>query len=127
MSRLRHLSALAAVVLLPSCVLPVDVEFTTRSALEPRPEFFVWYWMTEACSGLSGDASRVRWFSAGGIVTGSERPVANWSKPHEITMLVGFERNQFVVRHEVLHDLLGGDPLHTAPAWDGCQLRTSKS
>lgn len=127
MSRLQGLCAVAAVFLLPSCVLPVDVEFTTRTALEPRPEFFAWYWMTEECSGLSGDAGRVRWFSAGGIVTGSERPVANWSEPHEITILAGFERNGFVVRHEALHDLLGGDPLHAAPAWDQCELRTANS
>ena len=119
--------AKAILVILPfiagACTIPSDVEFSGRQALEPQPEFFVWYWMTEACSGHSGDARHVRWFLATGIVAGGERAVGNWRPPHDITILTGFQSNGFVVRHEILHDLLNGDPLHEDPAWDTCRLR----
>lgn len=119
----RYPSLLVCAVLCWGCTIPFDVEFTGRALLEPRPEFFAWYWMTEGCSGVTGDARRVRWYTAGAIVTGPERPVGHWSEPHNITLLTGFERNSLVVRHEILHDLLDGDPNHTDPAWDRCRLR----
>ena len=109
-----------------ACSGPIEVSFQFRSAFEPPPEYFVWYWATEQCSSLSGDMRRVRWYVAASIVTNGVIAVATWSRPHDITIRRGSERDGFVVKHEMLHDLLNGDPFHTSPAWDLCGLRSAR-
>ena len=64
----------------------------------------------------------MRWFTASAILTNGISAVGNWRKPHDITILTGFEMDGFVVRHEVLHDLLGGDPGHLDVRWAQCDL-----
>ncbi len=105
------------------CTGVLEVVFDGRQEIDPPPEYFAWYWATERCSGLEGDIRRVRWFLAVSIVTNGILAVANWSPPHDITLRRDMQRDGFVVSHEILHDLLDGDPGHGNPAWDACRLR----
>lgn len=62
----------------------------------------------EACSGLTGDFDRVRW----NIVLGHDFPcnsgkcIGEWHRPHTITIASDWVTTDWVVRHEILHDLV---------------------
>jgi hypothetical protein len=70
----------------------------------------------EACSGLRGDMSRVRWYAIPGVASfpcGEGRECFGmWRSPHSIYVAEWASEMRFnnylVVRHEMLHDLLGG-------------------
>lgn len=85
-------------------------------------------WQTvEECSGLSGNFNRIRWFGVpqtpfrcgDGLCSGE------WHAPHDIYIAQVFitdsGSNYFVVRHEMLHDLLGGGSNHP-PVFAKCGL-----
>jgi hypothetical protein len=48
--------------------------------------------------------------------------LALWSPPHTITLRSDLDVALPVVAHEILHDLLQGDPDHEDPAWLECAL-----
>ncbi|NNM33854.1 MAG: hypothetical protein HKO53_12345 [Gemmatimonadetes bacterium] len=107
---------------LTSCEFPSAL---TKEGVEPYEALPVYpeFWSaTEACSGRSGDVDLIRWFRATGISAGLGRSQGLWEPPHDITVLRGLEEDEGTVRHEMLHDLLRGDPDHRSPTWEACGL-----
>jgi hypothetical protein len=76
---------------------------------DPPAEYRAWFQSTESCSGLGGDFGRLEFFR----VPGDEFPcpsgmcVARWTDDHHIYVAEPFVENEMVVRHEMLHDLIG--------------------
>lgn len=94
-----------------------------RVEIEP-PSIYRSLWDgVEDCSGLVGDFGRVRWFvvyefGAGATIFGQ------WNERREITLRSDVWLDDAVVRHEILHDLLGGDGEHVRDEWDTCDIDT---
>jgi len=79
---------------------------------------------TEACSGLSGDFDRIEWLvvPGHGFACSSGQCAGHWESSHRIYIASDWTRNEMVVRHEMLHELLrrGGHP--DPPFGKGCPL-----
>jgi hypothetical protein len=101
------------------------------------PSYATWWHETEECSGLTGDLQRVDWFvvpadSDGGFwcADGPDYTCAGeWVAPHSIylagpsrTYPVGYVADEWTVKHEMLHDLVGR-PGHPTPFAD-CHLES---
>ena len=93
-----------------------------REVFDPPAVYAEWWDSTEACSSTSGNIGRVEWFLATSIVADGFPAKARWSPPHEIIIVRGYEAQERVVRHEMLHDLLAGDAAHENAAWEACEL-----
>lgn len=81
----------------------------------PPPEYATWYAEIEACSGLRGSFSAIRFGVADAVIIGSDSTYkGGWLPPHTIVIRAGYETNKLVVTHEFMHDLLQrkatGDP-----------------
>ena len=59
---------------------------------------------------------------ADGLTQDRKRVLAVWEEPHRITLLSDQTATELVVKHEMLHDLLNGDPEHTDRVWEACGL-----
>jgi len=109
---------------------PVDAH-----RVAPLATYAAWWADVEACSGLAGDVARVEWFvvpadSDGGFwcEDGPDHTCAGeWVAPHAIylagpnrTYPQGYAVDEWTVKHEMLHDLVGhsGHPLE----FDECRL-----
>jgi len=81
-----------------------------------------------ACAGRTGALARVQWFQVGGAAfAGSDGLTpGEWLAPHRIVVASDQVANPsddyLVPRHEMLHDLLGGDAQHHDAAWRRCAL-----
>lgn len=96
-----------------------------RRSFAPPVVYLDWWEATEACSGRNGDFARIDWYLASWIEGDGVNAWGRWSPPHEIILVDGWEANEDVVRHEMLHDLLGGDREHGNPAWEACDLQVT--
>ena len=78
----------------------------------------------EACSGRTGDFDRVRW----SVIEGHSFPCASgqcaghWESGHHIFIASDWQTNEMVVRHEMLHDLIGRPGHPDPPFAKGCKL-----
>jgi hypothetical protein len=119
----RALSILAAPVLaagLGSCGFdPVG-----DAPLDPPAVYQDWWAKTEACSGLSGDFTRISWsvIEGSSFSCSSGQCAGHWSEDHHIYLAGDWVMDEMVVRHEMLHELIGR-PGHPAPPFgQGCPL-----
>jgi hypothetical protein len=81
------------------------------------PDFYrAWFAKTEACSGITGDFDRIKWFEVPGneFDCPSGQCVGRWNTDHSIFISQAWTDNEMVVRHEMLHDLIG-HPGHPDP------------
>ena len=80
-----------------------------RRQFDPPAEYRTWFESTESCSGLGGDFSRLRFFQVPGdeFACPSGMCVARWTDEHHIYVAEAFVHNEMVIRHEMLHDLIG--------------------
>ena len=101
---------------------------------EPPAVYDSLWAVMEGCSGLRGDMNRVAWFAIPGVFTfpcpeGGECS-GLWVSPHSIYLASWAmadgpggspvrDGTYFVVRHEMLHDLLGGGEGHP-PVFETC-------
>jgi hypothetical protein len=80
-------------------------------ALTPPASYAEWWQATEQCAGLRGDLSRLTWFDLPGrtsFVYGSAQYNGYWWNGVHWILLAGEKVNDpFIVRHEMLHELLG--------------------
>ena len=84
----------------------------------------------ESCSGLSGDLGRVRWYAVPGqtFFVGATLTYGAWHPPHNIYVSEWAKDDSLghyvTVRHEMLHDLLGGGREGVAhpPVFQTCHL-----
>jgi hypothetical protein len=99
-----------------------SVSVTNKEPLEPLPIYEAWWGATEACSGMEGDLHAITWFTALTIRGNDITARGLWTPPHQIILVIGYEDDEITVRHEMLHDLLGGDGDHESPLWERCSL-----
>lgn len=89
------------------------------------PPVFEHYWETvERCSEKTGDYNRVRWFVRYELPDKRD-VVGQWTSRNEIVLRSDVWLDPLVVRHEMLHDLLGGDGEHNSESWAKCGLKLS--
>ncbi len=93
--------------------------------LEPPAAFRVAWRQIESCSGLSGSFDRVRWFVVPQPAwrCGDGYCAGQWHAPHDIflsqTAVADSSGGYHTVKHEILHDLVGGRGSHP-PLFDTC-------
>ncbi len=112
-----------AVTLCVACGDSFTATIEDRRPFDPLPTYADWWGRTEECSGRSGDLPRIEWYLASSIVADGKLARARWSPPHDIVVVQGNQTEERLIRHEMLHDLLGGDPGHEGEVWDVCDLR----
>jgi hypothetical protein len=92
--------------------------------LDPPPIYREWFAKTEACSGRIGDFDRLRW----SVIEGHSFPCSSgecaghWRTNHHIFLAGDWVMDEMVVRHEMLHDLLGRTGHPDPPFGEGCPL-----
>lgn len=94
------------------------------SAWEPPPQYREWFASTEACSGLRGDFDRIEWYVVPGhsfSCPGGEC-AGHWTSNHVIYIAEDWVAHEMVVRHEMLHDLLGRSGHPEPPFGSPCPL-----
>ena len=123
----------AAGVASAGCEVPLAPENAVR--MTALSSYATWWSDDQACSGLTGDLQDIEWYvvpadSAGGFwcEDGPDHACAGeWVAPHSIylagpnrTYPQGYSADEWTVRHEMLHDLVGraGHP----PVFDQCHL-----
>jgi hypothetical protein len=88
------------------------------------PQFDLWWRMTESCSGRSGDLGKIHWQVAPGAylsIAGTDTVVAEWTAAgNRIVVTQDAMRDPAVVRHEMLHALLGVTTHPAAAFRDSC-------
>jgi hypothetical protein len=92
--------------------------------MQPPAEYRTWYEKTVACSGLQGDFDRIRWYAVpgDGFDCPSGKCVGRWNSDHKIFVASAYESNEMVVRHEILHDLIGHPGHPDPPFGNPCPL-----
>lgn len=79
-------------------------------------------WATaEACTHTHGDLTRVRWQTMPGnyFSTKDGPAIGAWESPHTITIAVDWLTTDWVLKHEMIHDLLqqGHTPVELSVIW----------
>ena len=91
-------------------VLPPELP-ASAEPLTPLGVYAEWWRATEECSGRSGTLSRVRWFVVPGsdwfAYRGGRYDGYWWNDVHWITLASARVQDGAIVRHEMLHDLIG--------------------
>ncbi|HET8623274.1 MAG TPA: hypothetical protein VFM14_06905 [Gemmatimonadales bacterium] len=115
----RGLAALAAVVTAGCNFAPEGYQ-----PMEPPPQYRAWFAETEACSGRAGNFDRLVFHVVEGesFECPSGRCVGRWNDNHHIYIASAYVNNELVVRHEMLHDLLGRPGHPDPPFGNGCPL-----
>lgn len=92
--------------------------------LDAPAGFAAWWQKTEDCSGRTGDLHRIRWFvvPGDGFACPGGECVGRWQDGHDIYISEAWLDNEMVVRHEMLHDLLGKPGHPNPPFGQGCPL-----
>lgn len=81
--------------------------------LDPPVEYRLWWAKTEVCSGLLGRFERIDWYVVPGahvIPTVDGPKIGLWERRGRrarITLAGDYSRSELVVRHEILHALMG--------------------
>lgn len=87
-------------------------------------EYLGWWAKTETCSGLRGDPAGLRFY----VIPGSDfacptgRCAGRWESDGRIYVAAAYQHNEMVVRHEMLHALIGGPGHPDPPFARGCNL-----
>lgn len=122
--RLRALRRLGWASLAAALMGCTSFEPSGDAPMQAPAQYRLWFAKTEACSGLKGDFDRIKWYS----VTGDSfdcpggQCVGRWNSDHRIYISSAYAENEMVVRHEMLHDLIG-HPGHPEPPFgDPCPL-----
>ncbi len=118
-----HQKRLVLALLLGCGACGTTIVETTEQNVQPfapLPVYAEWWSQLQVCSARVGPLDRVEWFTADGLTQNGGLVLAKWEPPHRITVLANQIETESVVKHEMLHDLLDGDPSHQAPAWNAC-------
>lgn len=80
-------------------------------ALTQPDNYRDWWQATEQCAGLRGDLSRLTWFELPGrtsfVYGGAQYNAYWWNGVHWILLAGEKVNDPLIVRHEMLHELLG--------------------
>jgi len=115
-----------------SCVEPFAPPAGTYPFEAPLAYQAAWD-SVEACSGLRGDLARVQWYAVPQTTfyVGKTETFGAWTPPHTIYVAEWAKDDSLglylTVRHEMLHDLLGGGSEGEAhpPVFRTCRLMLS--
>jgi hypothetical protein len=115
-------------VALVACTTPTEPRFPDDAIpLDVPPQFALWWRMTEACSGLRGDLHAVRWYVQPGVETlhipGDHEGQYGgywWAIGNRILLTEKAVTEGWLVRHEMLHALIGRAGHPRAAFGDGC-------
>jgi len=112
--------AAALVLILAGCNFAPDGD----QPMAAPSEYRAWFAATEACSGRTGDFDRIVWHlvDGEGFECPSGRCVGRWNDNHHIYIASAYLNSELVVRHEMLHDLLGRPGHPDPPFGNGCPL-----
>jgi hypothetical protein len=112
--------ATAAALLVTACNFAPEGD----APMEAPSQYRVWFAATEACSGRAGNFDRIVWHVVEGesFECPSGRCVGRWNDNHHIYIASAYQYNELVVRHEMLHDLLGRPGHPNPPFGEGCPL-----
>lgn len=119
-SLVRSAAALVALSLTASC----NLEPSGEQAMSPPSFYREWWARTEACSGLTGNFDKVQWFvvPGHGFDCPSGKCAGRWESGHRIYLSADFDTNELVVRHEMLHELIGRPGHPDPPFGSECPL-----
>lgn len=122
---MRYLALLLALTAV-ACESIIDPELTLPPEAVPTAplsDYPTWYAEAEACTEVTGDFTRVRWFSVPGErwwdPTWQQYAIGTWRAPHDIYIAESHLDDEFVVKHEIVHDLLQGGATHD-PRFERC-------
>ena len=87
-------------------VAPADVDLHGLAQFEPPAVYLEWWKDLEVCSGTRGDYERVQWFTADSLSIDGKDALGLWGAPHDIYLIHTVKNTSWVVKHEMLHDLL---------------------
>jgi len=92
--------------------------------LTPPSAYLQWWQATKACSGLTGDFSRLRFSVIEGrdFECPSGRCVGRWEPASTIILASSYAHSELVVRHEMLHALIGHSGHPDIPFRQRCGL-----
>lgn len=96
------------VVLLPAC-RNAFAPLGGWEAFDPPPEYQRWYDAVAECAGVPyANVKRIRWELADSLETpsGSREVLGAWEAPHTIRLRREYKYVEWVVQHEMLHDLV---------------------
>lgn len=102
---LRLLASLAAIVLCSGC----RFEPEGAAPLEVPSIYRQWWAEIERCAQKKGNFERVRFW----VIKGDKFPCPNgpcaghWRSPHDVYIAETWTYNASLVKHEMLHDVLG--------------------
>jgi hypothetical protein len=115
-----------AALLLPGigCATPTG-ECWPGVAFAPPVTYEAMYRRVEECSERRGNYAAMRFYQARDGTLG-DRVMGRWAPPHNVYLttwvVVTDSVESITTMHEMLHDLLDGDPEHQHEAWDRCRL-----
>ena len=81
--------------------------------IDPPLEYAVWFERTERCASLSGRITAIQFYIIPGVdtfETDQGQKVGMWSRRgdhHTIIVAGNYRNHEMVVRHEMLHSLIG--------------------
>ena len=112
LSIMRHTLTLVALAALASCTEPHPAVPFPPDAVEvsPAAPYARWWAMTESCSGRSGNLAAIHFYVVPGATLegdGQSYRAYWYSEGNRIVFANGRSTNGGVVRHEMLHALLG--------------------
>jgi hypothetical protein len=93
---------------LSACDLLYEVHPPNAVRVIPPSHYLMWWQQVEACSGLSGNIERVRWWVEPGVNTVTGRGGAAgvyYEERHTIVLAGDWADHGPIVRHEMLHAL----------------------
>ena len=120
-SNFRALVLLGLAVIVGGCG-GFTAEVVGKEPFAPPAVYAEWWVSTEDCANRAASLGRVEWYLAASVTGDHQVARGRWSPPHEIIIVRGYEMDELTVRHEMLHDLLGGDRKHVSPQWLSCDL-----
>lgn len=129
---------LVPTLLVASAALSCDIGVGTDGSSEhlvlqryaPPTIYVAWWAQIRECSGLTGSFGDLRFFTVASPVTlrGTQFPCGEgmmcngvWDAPHDITLAPAYVESERLVKHEMLHDLIGR-PGHPA-VFDECRVQ----
>ena len=122
---MRFILLLALSGFMVGCELPWQVEDEYELASVPD-DYLVWFMEVSTCMGRPGQGtparfSRIQWHAGTDILNPSEgrRAWGLWTEPHKITIREDKLLQEHVVKHEIVHDLLGRGS-HDGPHFVDC-------
>lgn len=112
---------LTALLLLAGCSSPVAPIGT--EPMVPRTEYIAWMAQVMTCMGqspldASGRVGAIEWQTTPRFLSSPDKIVwGTWDKPGTITLRKDVVADRNIVKHEMVHDRLRGDPKHKDPLW----------